>query len=81
MKGQQCSDCGARVELCVTEAGKFEYTRKSYSGDTYSLGEKVRVRLGLACECTTYRGSKLSYDGLESGYFDESVEDWPDNWK
>lgn len=81
MSDRNCNECGGRITLSVVDTEQEMKTEKApVTGDIRELGERVKVRLGLACECTTYRGHALSHRGLERGSFEESPERFPDNW-
>jgi len=75
-----CEDCGKRVSICAVSTESKEEYKKSYGGFVQSKGERVSVRLGLACVCTVYTGHKLRYEGLDSGTFKEKPEKFPENW-
>lgn len=56
----KCKQCDERVTMSIVKSKMKEEFKKKYGGDVKSVGQRVNVRVGYACDCTTWnRHSKM----------------------
>ena len=75
MSGVICDKCDEQVVVAPTSTEKSVKTRKRYGGRVETLGEQVKVRIGMTCDCTTY-----SLRNLDGAYIATSADNFPEHW-
>lgn len=71
-----CTECDEPIRKVLLSAERFTKTESTYHDDTRTVGERVRVKEGWACDCTEFS---------PHGWSGESVHDiqpdrFPDQW-
>jgi len=72
----KCQKCDERVSVSIVSTKQHTKTKKSYGDRVETVGERVKVRKGFACDCTTWtRHSKM-----DETSFDVPPDRFPSHW-
>lgn len=72
----RCQECDERVKESIVSTEQHTKTKKSYGDRVETVGERVKVRKGFACDCTTW----IRHSKMDETSFEVKPDRFPNHW-